>query len=475
MARAKKSIFRRILWLTFTVVLVCAAVAALRGWNYASIYYLESTPPELAFVSAPLGIGLDAKKVSLVVKDSGAGLDEILVRFRQGSENRILLKQQLGSLFSTQPRTHEAQLEFELPGKEPWLRQAEAQLSVTAFDRSLRGNKSALELKLPVSFSRPEISAISPQHNAVAGGTQLAIYRQHGGLNVESGVQVGERFFKGYPARLWDPAFAREPDIYFALFAIPLSGSEPSPTPRLLAKDQIGNTGTSGIHFRLRNARPAERQLALSREFIRGTLQPLLLRRQQLPESAIPSEAQVFERVNQGFRQEDERILSEVFARSSPERYWQGNFARAAGRQVAGFGDRRSYTLEGVSIGSSQHWGVDLASTQQMPIFAANSGKVAYVGELAVYGSTVVIDHGFGLSTLYAHLSSTQVSLGQSLAAGEQLGRSGASGLAEGDHLHFEIRVQGVPVLPIEWWDGRWVQDHVERKLEAAKKLLGIG
>ena len=82
-----------------------------------------------------------------------------------------------------------------------------------------------------------------------------------------------------------------------------------------------------------------------------------------------------------------------------------------------------------------------------------------------IYGNTVMIDHGAGLVSLYGHMSSIDVAPGQMLLKQAILGRSGATGLAAGDHLHFGLFLHGVPVNPIEWWDPKWVQEHVLNRL----------
>ena len=141
------------------------------------------------------------------------------------------------------------------------------------------------------------------------------------------------------------------------------------------------------------------------------------------------------------------------------------------------FAETRTYVYMGHPVDTQVHVGFDLASTQQSPVPAANAGQVAFAGPLTIYGNAVILDHGLGLQTLYAHLSTIAVKAGEAVAKGQELGRSGTTGLAVGDHLHFEVLVAGVSVTPIEWWDGKWIRDRVNRPLKQAglPEIAGVG
>jgi murein DD-endopeptidase MepM/ murein hydrolase activator NlpD len=114
------------------------------------------------------------------------------------------------------------------------------------------------------------------------------------------------------------------------------------------------------------------------------------------------------------------------------------------------------------------HLGFDLAVTQHIPILAAHAGVVVHSEDLGIYGNCVIVDHGLGVQSLYAHLSSFDVNVGDRVEQGQTLGRSGMTGLAGGDHLHFTMLVNGQPVNPVEWWDPQWMQDRVLRKIAEA-------
>jgi murein DD-endopeptidase MepM/ murein hydrolase activator NlpD len=133
----------------------------------------------------------------------------------------------------------------------------------------------------------------------------------------------------------------------------------------------------------------------------------------------------------------------------------------------ANFADARTYIYRHEAIDTAYHLGFDLSVTKKYHIEAANSGVVSFVGDLGIYGNTVIIDHGLGLSTLYAHLSSIDVKEGDQIKQQQIIGKTGETGLAVGDHLHFATLLQGVPVLPKEWWDPKWIKDNIQPKLES--------
>ena len=108
-----------------------------------------------------------------------------------------------------------------------------------------------------------------------------------------------------------------------------------------------------------------------------------------------------------------------------------------------------------------------------MPIRASNSGTVVRADYFGIYGNCVIVDHGTGLQSLYAHLSSIAVSPGDEVRQNQELGRSGQTGLAGGDHLHFAMLLHGRPVSPVEWWDPHWIEDRILRKLRAASGAGG--
>jgi septal ring factor EnvC (AmiA/AmiB activator) len=122
--------------------------------------------------------------------------------------------------------------------------------------------------------------------------------------------------------------------------------------------------------------------------------------------------------------------------------------------------------VKGPSVGAR----FQVSSRQK--VVAANSGRVTFVDTLTLNGTTVVIDHGFGLASVYAHLSNATVKPGEEVAKGQQIGQTGASGLAQAEEVYFEMRLHGAPVSPNEWWDDNWITDHVQNKTSYVQKSL---
>ena len=173
--------------------------------------------------------------------------------------------------------------------------------------------------------------------------------------------------------------------------------------------------------------------------------------------------------INREQRKQAEMTKREIGAKTADVPLWEGPFVQPRNTKVfSNFAETRTYVYDGRPVDTQVHFGYDLASTKHSPVPAANSGVVAFAGPLTIYGNTVIVDHGLGLQTLYAHLSSIEAKVGDKVTKGQELGRSGATGLAVGDHLHFEVLVSGVSVTPLEWWDARWIRERVNCPNSAA-------
>jgi murein DD-endopeptidase MepM/ murein hydrolase activator NlpD len=178
---------------------------------------------------------------------------------------------------------------------------------------------------------------------------------------------------------------------------------------------------------------------------------------------------QAFLRINGELREKNAATIAAQARKTAPELLWSSAFQQLSNSAVQSlFADHRTYFHGGQEIDQQVHLGFDLAVTASVPISAANRGRVVFAEYLGIYGNCVILDHGMGVQSLYAHLSSIDVGVDDTVDKGQTIGRSGMTGLAGGDHLHFTMLVDGNAVNPVEWWDPKWMEDRVLRKIREA-------
>ena len=339
------------------------------------------------------------------------------------------------------------------------LKEGPAVLTVSAQDGSLwkwfGGNQTVVEKKLTVDLTAPTVELIAGDRYINFGGAGAIVYKVSADT-VTSGVQVGEHFFPGYQGQV-----KGRPDELVAFFAHPYNAPV-NAKALLVATDQAGNTRQMGLAYELKNVKHRKSTIAIPDSFIRSKVAPLLTG----PDAGEGGAKETFLAVNKRLRKENEDRIAAITSKSTPVIQWKGAFVQLSNSKVeANFADRRTYTYGGEAIDEAYHLGYDLSVTKRYPVEAANSGTVVFAGDMGIYGNTVILDHGLGLFTLYSHLSSFGVKEGDKVEQRQILGKTGETGLAGGDHLHYGVYLHGVAVLPVEWWDPKWIRDNIEPKL----------
>ena len=452
----------------FFLLVICAVILVPLAWIL--IYRFEGSPPDVT-ADLPTRFLKDEVTLSLDIKDTRTGLREIHVRLIQNEIKKTLLQKTYpaGSLLSPflEKPLMEDRVVIPVEAGRHGVSDGEAVLQIQVTDQSWRGwnhgNMAEKEIPVTIDTQPPRIEVLSRQHNVERGGAGLVIYRLFEN-DVDSGVQVGDRFFPGHPGMF------EQADIYAAFFAL---DHTQGPGTRLwvTARDAAGNTTRKGFYHYIRDRGFKSDVLRISDRFLGMTMPDFHLgdRESQIEKKDQPL-LEKFLVVNTDLRKANvEKVLS-VPVNTVPEMLWQGKFERMAGAARAGFGDQRTYTYNGKEIGQSRHMGIDLASTAQSPVGAANAGRVIMAEPVGIFGNTVIIDHGFGLASLYSHLSYMAVSEGDTVKKGQIIGNTGMTGLAAGDHLHFSIIVHNVFVNPLEWWDPNWIENNVTAKIKAVNQ-----
>jgi murein DD-endopeptidase MepM/ murein hydrolase activator NlpD len=343
------------------------------------------------------------------------------------------------------------------------LKAGEAEVVVTATRPVLFGLREATSTAtsaIEVRLTPPQVAVLSQFHYINHGGSELVVYRVNP-PDAESGVRVGDKTYPGFPA-------GSDPAMRIALFA--LLWDQPLDTRiEVFARDSLDNEGSGTFDKRVFAKQFRSSTIALDDRFLGRVVPSILQNSTELRVDDPTNLLAAYLAINRDLRRINNEAISALAAETAPEMLWQGPFKQLINTAVeAGFADQRTYVYNGRDVDHQVHLGFDLASTAGAPIRAANRGRVVHAGWLGIYGNCVILDHGLGLQSLYAHLSSIGVTIGQLVETEAELGRSGATGLAGGDHLHFTMLLGGNAVTPIDWWSAQWVTDRVLRKLDEA-------
>jgi murein DD-endopeptidase MepM/ murein hydrolase activator NlpD len=355
----------------------------------------------------------------------------------------------------------------------PDLKTGPAKILVTAERPVLYGMRktsSAAARDVQVRLERPQIAVLSTKHYINLGGSEMVVYRATP-ADVESGVRVGDYAYPGYAASgaKLDGINITDPAVKIAFIALRYDQDVNTPM-YAYAKDEAGNSARADFDH-LSFPKPFKKsRIPLDDKFLDRVVPAILETTNEVNPQGTTLEK--FLVINGELRRKNAEKIASYARQSSPEILWGGvvfhPFTNTA--VEAAFADQRTYTYEGKDVDRQTHLGFDLARVVNSPIVAANRGKVVHASPLGIYGNCVIIDHGMGVQSLYGHLSSISVKVGDMVEKEQEIGKSGMTGLAGGDHLHFTQLVNGQMVNPVEWWDAHWIEDRILRKLREAGK-----
>jgi len=395
------------------------------------------------------------------------GLGEVRLELVQGDRRELLASDRFsaGSLlpWSSDRGTPEAALRATVGTLAfDWLTDDEVVLRAVASRRAgflRRPDEVVVERRLPVRLRPPRLEILSSQHYARQGGAGAVRYRV-GETTRRSGVRAGDHESTGFATS------GAGPGERFVLYGLPWDLSDPSAI-RLFAEDDAGNRVEQPFLDLFKPRPPSTDTIQLSDDFLERVVPPIADRSALVDTSASLIDQYLV--VNGELRRAELERIAELSRRSEPAFLWSGSFVQMPNSALrANFAQTRSYIYDGRVVDRQTHLGLDLASTARAPVPAPNAGRVVAAGWMSLYGNAVVIDHGGGLLSLSGHMSSLDVGEGDLVERGQIIGRSGATGLAGGDHLHLEIFVHGLSVDPLEWLDGKWIRDNITSKIGAA-------
>lgn len=441
-----------------TAILLGAAAVVIAA---APVFlFVRSAEPDVEFAPPPKAVGRTAK-LKLNVR-APFGLSSIGVAVEQGQarvDSRTNWTRDRWLFFkrSEAPRT----MEFDLVLKPAdGFKPGPAVLVLEASSNDFRGRTVRRSHSVTIRLEPPRVVPVEDGILYINQGGSALIRLDVSGGWTEAGVRVGP-----YSFRSWKRPGASGEQERFCLFAFPWD--VPAETaPVAFARDAAGNEAIATFKHKVFPKHWRRRTLELDDAF----LQKAVTEVNPPPGGSLLDR---FLKVNRDFRKLNNEALASMRQNSSAGFLWEQPFRQLANSQVeALFADIRTYRYGGQEVDRQVHLGFDLSKTREAAVEAANRGRVVFAGRLGIYGNCVVLDHGYALQSIYAHLSRLGVTTGQMVDLGQELGRSGATGLAGGDHLHYSMQLDGVQVNPVEWWDPKWIHEHVMQPLGQAPAAL---
>lgn len=435
-----------------SVFLTIVLVAALVAGGYILVLLHEREMPQIALAEKVGYIGLE-KEIGVVLTDAKSGIRSYTVTIEQNGAGKELATETFPRQgYYRQAGAARIEKSIRIEAQSLGMKEGPADLLVTVQDFSfwnfLEGNTATERFPVVIDTSQPKIRLIDLPRYITGGGSSIVIYQVNEAVS-HHGAIINGNFYAGVP-------YSPKDELKFAvLIALPQE-TEAITEMYLSATDQAGNTGKVPFSMVFRRNRPTRDQIALGDSFFASKIPEFM---GFYPEITGNSDLERFLYVNGQMRRDNEAKIKEITSVATPERFWKGILGRLPrASKRAGFAEYRTYLYNQNKVDDQVHLGIDLASVRHAPVPAANSGKVVFADYLGIYGSMVIIDHGWGLYTLYSHLSQIKVAEGDMVAMDQEIGNTGNTGMAGGDHLHFSVLVNGVFVNPLEWWDEQWVQ-----------------
>ena len=412
-----------------------------------------------------------ATPLDVMVESAGGEFSRVEVTLEQGGRSHSIFTLEHPSDATVRQETAERIYIMRPVGKRdlPELQPGPARIVVRAARPVLYGLRQAeseIARDVEVRLDPPRIAVLSTFHFINHGGAEFVVYRATP-ADVESGVRVGDRTYPGFPAEGAGVKAGEGTKVAF----FGLLHDQDLDTPiALWARDPAGNEATAALEHRPFPKPFRRSRIQIDDLFLERVVPAIAATTPALNLSTAPGDRVAsFLRINGDLRRQNAEVIAGLARKTASEMLWKDAFQPLGNASVeAAFADNRTYFHNGQEIDRQVHLGFDLAVTQHIPVLAANAGVVLYAADLGIYGNCVIVDHGLGVQSLYAHLSSFEVGEGDRVEKGRILGRSGMTGLAGGDHLHFTMLVNGQPVNPVEWWDPKWMQDRVLRKIMQA-------
>ncbi len=459
----------------FTTLLIAlsavATVVIYFAWYRSEDGLFERVPPVIKLQDNEnfRGMGVEPYMLKLSLSDLGSGLDEVVIRLNQHRERIDLGKKKFFG-------ERHGDFSLEIGGPDYFGEEGDGKIEIKLWDKSFWSNSTDLILPIKIDSTFPRVSILTSQHNGQQGGAQLAFYRASD-LNLkQSGVVVGTEYFYGVKGSLLDPGIKND-DIYGVIYGLGAAQSAAVDQVRLFAKDELSNEKQVKFYNKVAKRRFREAREVVSSQFMLSKLPNLIVPYQNEIESLDKNSdaTQLASLLSEIRAAEDLKIRSVIKNRGLTKLLIDSEMIPPVGSPYYRYGERISYVFNEEVLAEVTSSGFRMAASANSEVLAAATGEVIFVENLSVFGKVVILDHGLGITTTYAGLDSISVSPGDLVDSSKIIGTTGSSGIFFRPGVFFEVRVQGAPVTPLEWWEPGWVKSHILDKIKEIKRLLGVG
>jgi murein DD-endopeptidase MepM/ murein hydrolase activator NlpD len=408
---------------------------------------INFSKPEITVLNKTLSLGENAV-ISVKAVDDKPGIRDLKVYISQNNHKIKVFEQSMDN-------QKDVSLNVNIKPKSLGLVEGNAVLEIEARDGSILKNTKVLTKDVKIDFTPPSISILASTQNIINGGTGFVFAKSSEDLK-SLDIKIENLSFKCLNLN----------NTYVCPFSLPYFYNDKKPI-YLEALDNADNKTVSSIPYNFKKVNYSQSILDIDDNFIDTKIKPL-------SDKDIPDKTELFKYVNTVIRNKNESLIHKIASEcKNVYPMFEGEFLYLENAaKLGGFADYRKYRYNGKIIegADAYHKGFDFASVKNAPVKASNNGKVVFTGFLGIYGNSVIIDHGLCVYTLYSHLSEIAVKEGETVKKGQYIGKTGTTGLAVGDHLHYGVLVNGIEVNPVEWFDINWLNT---RFYENYKNIIG--
>jgi len=442
----------------FLLILFIAAAGA--GYVYFSPAFEQNKP----IISSEEKIFWNLKSPVTIHLDDESGIKYYKVVFKDGQKEVVLNQQVFTDIQKN------VVINVTPPKLDMFYKGTNSKLFIETVDNSkwnlLEGNRATKTVDIQIDTRKP-----------VANVLENSRYIQRGGSGVVVMHVKDENLKDAYISFNDQQRFKLQPfykkDYYVALVAWPINFEE-FKRVNLVAIDRANNKTITKVPFYIQNKKIRTDKIKLSERFIKNISASVL---EQSLEPIPTNLVDIFLQSNKILREKNISTIQNIAEKSIQiqmiDNFDIKSFKRLRGsKTVAGFAERRHYYLNDEKINEAWHLGIDWASVKKAPVYSSNEGMVIFNEYLGLYGNTIIVDHGMGLASLYAHTSAQSIEIGDQITRNQKIANTGATGAVFGDHLHFGILVQGLEVNPVEWMDSNWIKVRITDVLNDAKKQI---